>query len=72
MTDMPWTDFPDDDSRPTDIGADYIPPADRPAAWAAMAAGLANDGRTEAEIAAALCVDEPTAARLLLLAGRPE
>jgi hypothetical protein len=42
MTDMPWTDFPDDDSSPTDIGADYIPPADRVPEWAEMAASFAR------------------------------
>jgi hypothetical protein len=48
----------------------YIEPKDRPAAWAAMAAGLLNDGRSLSEIAEALWVDEPTAERLLELAGR--
>lgn len=69
MTAMPWNDFPDDDSSLTDIGADYIPPASRTAAWAAMAADLHRDGSTPAEIADALCVDEATVARLLRLAG---
>jgi hypothetical protein len=54
-----------------DPGSEYVQPADRPASWAAMAAGLANDGRTTAQIADSLCVDEPTADRLLELAGRP-
>lgn len=48
----------------------YIQPADRPTAWAASAAGLANDGYTTQQIADALCVDEPTAIRLLAFAGR--
>lgn len=69
MTDMPWNDFPDDDSGPTDIGADYIPPAERAAAWGAMAADLRADGCTPAEIATALCVDEATVAKLLKHAG---
>lgn len=53
-----------------DVGSDYVQPADRPAAWAAMAAGLANDGRSPAQIADALCVDEPTVHRLLELAAQ--
>jgi hypothetical protein len=69
MTDMPWTDFPDDDSSPSDIGADYIPPADRVPEWAEMAASFARDGFGADEIAEALCVDEATVARLLKLAG---
>ena len=48
----------------------YIEPADRPLAWAALAAGLANDGRSIPQIAEALWVDEATAVRLLELAGR--
>ncbi|MBJ6623538.1 hypothetical protein [Streptomyces sp. DHE17-7] len=52
------------------LGSDYVQPADRPTAWAAMAAGLANDGYTPAQIADALCVDETTAHRLLAFAGR--
>ena len=48
----------------------YVEPADRPMAWAAMAAGLLNDGRGLPQIAEALWVDEPTAVRLLELAGR--
>jgi DNA-binding MarR family transcriptional regulator len=35
-----------------------------------MAAGLANDGRTPAQIAGALCIDESTVTRLLAVAGR--
>lgn len=54
---------------PETLGSLYVQPADRPTAWAAMAAGLANDGRTTAQIADALCVDEPTAIRLLAVAG---
>lgn len=45
---------------------DYIEPADRPEAWARMAAELAAEGRTLPQIADALCVDEPTAEALLL------
>jgi hypothetical protein len=56
------------DSSPPD--SEYVQPADRETAWAAMAAGLANDGYTPAQIADALCVDEPTAVRLLAHAGR--
>lgn len=63
MTDMPWNDFPD-----TEPSSDYVQPADRPAAWAAMAAGLDADGCTHTGIATALCVDEPAVARLLALA----
>lgn len=59
-----------DDFPAGQLGSEYVQPADRPAAWAAMAAGLANDGRTLAQIADALCVDEPTAVRLLEVAGR--
>jgi len=59
------------DGLPEDApGSEYVQPADRPVAWAAMAAGLANDGRSPAQIADALCVDEPTAIRLLECAGR--
>ncbi|MFE0800107.1 hypothetical protein [Streptomyces sp. NPDC058812] len=50
--------------------SEYIEPEDRAVAWAAMAAGLANDGRTPAQIAAALCVDESTVVRLLTASGR--
>ncbi|MFB7738279.1 hypothetical protein ACFC08_28605 [Streptomyces sp. NPDC056112] len=55
-----------------DSGLDsaYVQTADRPTAWAAMAAGLANDGRTTAQIADALCIDEATVNRFLALAGR--
>lgn len=45
---------------------DYIEPADRPDAWAAMAADLAAAGHTTSEIAAALWIDEPTVIALLL------
>lgn len=69
MTDMPWNDFPDDDSSPTDIGADYIPPAGRVPEWAEMAASFHRDGFGSDEIAAMLCVDETTVARLLEHAG---
>jgi hypothetical protein len=65
MTDMPWDDFPDDDQ----VGADYVPPADRVPEWAEMAASFARDGWGADEIANALCVDEATVARLLRLAG---
>lgn len=59
------------DGLPTHaLGSEYVQPADRPTAWAAMAAGLANDGRTTAQIAKALLIDEPTALRLLERAGR--
>ncbi|MDW4900627.1 hypothetical protein RB625_19650 [Streptomyces californicus] len=47
----------------------YTEPADRPDAWAAMAAELAAAGRSTAEIAAALWVDEPTVINLLLPTG---
>ena len=53
----------DDDSSWTSHA--YIEPAGRPAEWARMAAALADQGRSVAEIADALCVDEPTAAALL-------
>ena len=46
---------------------DYIEPGDRTDAWAAMAAELAGQELTHADIAYALCVDEPTVARLLAL-----
>lgn len=62
---QPWDDFPDTDPEP---GNDYIQPADRPAAWAVMAAELDADGCTHTEIATALCVDEPAVTRLLALA----
>jgi hypothetical protein len=65
MTDMLWDDFPDDDQ----VGADYVPPADRVPAWAEMAASFARDGWGADEIASALCVDEATVARLLEHAG---
>lgn len=44
----------------------YTDPADRPEAWAAMAAELAVAGRTTTEIADALWIDEPTVINLLL------
>lgn len=69
MTDMPWNGFPDDDSALFDIGADYIPPADRVPEWAEMARSFARDGFGADEIAAKLCVDETTVARLLGRAG---
>lgn len=47
----------------------YTEPADRPDAWAAMAADLAAAGRTTTEIAAALWIDEPTVINLLLPTG---
>lgn len=43
----------------------YVKPADRPAEWARMAASLAAKGRSEAEIAEALWIDECTVASLL-------
>lgn len=69
MTDMLWNDFPDDDSSLADIGADYIPPADRVPEWAEMAASFARDGWGAGEIAHSLCVDEATVARLLKHTG---
>jgi hypothetical protein len=47
------------------VGRDYITPAQRPAAWARMAAGLADEGRTVPDIAAALCIAEDTVTALL-------
>ncbi|MEW2302041.1 hypothetical protein AB0958_19045 [Streptomyces sp. NPDC006655] len=44
---------------------EYVEPAERPAAWAQMATDLATEGRSTAEIAAALWVDVPTAEALL-------
>lgn len=44
----------------------YVEPADRPDVWAEMVRELAAEGRTPAEIADALCVDEPTAFLLSL------
>lgn len=47
----------------------YIEPPDRPAEWARMAAQLAAEGRTEIEIADALCIDEATVTALLFPVG---
>mgnify|MGYP001612686547 CR=1 FL=1 len=69
MPDMPWNDFPDDDSALFDIGADYVPSAARVPEWAEMAASFARDGWGADEIAHTLCVDEATVARLLKHAG---
>lgn len=66
MTDTLWDDFPDIDE--TAVDSDYVQPADRPTEWARMATELAIEGRTIAEIADALCVDEATA---LLLTASP-
>jgi hypothetical protein len=49
----------------TDRHAGYVPTGKRVRAWADMAVDLAAQGRSVAEIAAALCVSEDTAARLL-------
>lgn len=68
MTSHRTTD-PDSDDNPW-ASSEYVEPADRPTAWAAMAAGLANDGHTFAGIAARLWVDEATVRRLLQAAGR--
>ncbi|MBE4758356.1 hypothetical protein PV383_19860 [Streptomyces caniscabiei] len=53
----------------TEPGSDYVQPADRPTAWAAMATDLTTAGRTTAQIADALCIDEATV--LLLTASVP-
>ncbi len=58
----PWDEQP---SIPG-LGDSYIEPADRPDAWAVMARNLAAAGRTPAQIADALCIDEPTADLLAL------
>lgn len=50
----------------------YIEPEHRTAAWAAMAADRHRTGQSLAQIAAALCVDEPTARRLLAMAKEAE
>lgn len=47
------------------VGRDYVRPAQRPTAWARMAAQLASEGRTVEQIAEALCVSENTARALL-------
>lgn len=47
------------------VGRDYVKPAQRPNAWARMAAELAEQGRTLAQIAEALCISEDTAAALV-------
>jgi hypothetical protein len=46
-------------------GRDYVKPAQRPAVWARMAAGLIAEGRTVAQTAEALCVSEDTVHQLL-------
>jgi hypothetical protein len=51
------------------VGADYMRPAERPAAWAAMAAGLRAVGRSPAQIAAELYLDEATVLTLLATSG---
>ena len=59
MTDpeYPYDADPDDDT--------YVPPADRPAEWARMAAELNAAGAGLPVIADQLCVDESTAAALV-------
>ncbi|WP_185832515.1 hypothetical protein [Streptomyces sp. WAC 04229] len=47
------------------LSTEYVQPEDRPAAWADMASDLAACGRTHAQIAAELCIDEPTVFTLL-------
>lgn len=59
VADCPWC------ANLPDVGADYVQPANRPAKWAEMAADLAREGHSPAEIAQKLSVDEPTVARLL-------
>jgi len=58
-----------DEWWPTREGSSFVKPADRPAEWARMAAEFAAEGRSHAEIAVALCVDESTVARLLASDG---
>lgn len=50
-------------------GREYVQPARRPAVWARMVAALAEQGRTPAAIAEALCVSENTVTALLALAA---
>jgi hypothetical protein len=70
MTDMPWDDFPDhDEIELPDLGGDFVTPAERAATWAQMARDYQTQGLTRAEIAYALCVDEPTVDRLLPAGG---
>lgn len=47
------------------VGSDYVPPAKRRAEWTRMAGELNAAGRSTAEIAAALAVDEDLAAELV-------
>ncbi|MEU5298030.1 hypothetical protein [Streptomyces umbrinus] len=51
---------------------DYIDPADRPAAWAAMARECAARDWPRHGIANALCIDEPTVDRLLAAEGEAQ
>jgi hypothetical protein len=51
------------------VGRDYVRPAQRPAAWARMAADLAADGQTVPQIAEALCVTVATVEALLRMAA---
>ncbi|MCQ8194671.1 hypothetical protein [Streptomyces rugosispiralis] len=49
----------------TPVGSDYVPPAKRRTAWTRMAGEMNADGKTVAQIAAALAVDVDTAAELI-------
>ncbi|WP_438297770.1 hypothetical protein [Streptomyces sp. HUAS TT7] len=46
-------------------GSDYLPPAKRRIAWTRMAGEMHTAGRTTAEIAAALAIEEDFAAELV-------
>ena len=47
------------------VGSDYVPPAKRRAAWTRMAGEMNAAGRSTAEIAVALAIDEDLAAELV-------
>jgi hypothetical protein len=55
----------DDQPSPYGIGADYLPPAARPAAFAGWVQELAAEGRTPAQIAVELCLSDDTVTALL-------
>ncbi|MFJ8351283.1 hypothetical protein ACIQ9J_33955 [Streptomyces sp. NPDC094153] len=47
------------------VGSSYVPPAKRRAEWTRMAGEMNADGRSTAEIAVALAIDEDLAAELV-------
>jgi hypothetical protein len=55
----------DQEQQAAKVGSDYVPPAKRRAEWTRMAGEMNAAGRSTAEIAAALAIDEDLAAELV-------